>query len=49
MNFPPVSADGVAGVRACIQGRRKVGDVIVRGIDPRGVLYTTGSVGPIGR
>ncbi len=39
INFPPVLPGDVAGVRACIQGRRKVGDVIVRGIDPRGVPY----------
>ncbi len=39
INFPPVEPDAVIGVRASTQGRRKIGDQIVEGKDPRGVPY----------
>jgi len=39
INFPAVHADAITGVRATTQGRRKIGDQIVRGRDPRGVPY----------
>ena len=39
INFPAVSPDRVVGVRATAQGRRKIGDQITTGRDPRGVPY----------
>ncbi len=38
-NFPDFPHDKVAGVKATRQGRRKIGDVLNRGIDPRGHPY----------
>lgn len=39
VNFPDGAPGDVAGVRVVRQGRRKVGDEIVRGVDPRGRPY----------
>ncbi len=39
INFPAVGADRVSGIRAAAQGRRKIGDQIVTGRDPRGAPY----------
>lgn len=39
INFPSVGPDRVVGVRAAVQGRRKIGDQIVTGRDPRGAPY----------
>ena len=39
INFPPVAPDAVTGIRATTQGRRKIGDHIAKGQDPRGVPY----------
>lgn len=39
INFPAVHADRVTEIRATTQGRRKIGDQIMRGRDPRGVPY----------
>jgi len=39
INFPGVSPDRVTGIRASEQGRRKIGDQIVVGNDPRGNPY----------
>src|SRR3546814_3769566 len=39
VNFPAVAPDQVTGVRACTQGRRKIGDQIVVGEEPRGAPY----------
>jgi 5'/3'-nucleotidase len=38
-NFPDVHHDRVAGLRATRQGRRKIGDALKTGIDPRGHPY----------
>lgn len=39
INFPGVGPDAVTGIRAATQGRRKIGDQIVTGRDPRGAPY----------
>lgn len=39
VNFPDVVAGAVTGVRITRQGRRKIGDMITRGVDPRGHPY----------
>jgi len=39
VNFPAVGPDRVTGVLAATQGRRKIGDHITTGRDPRGVPY----------
>lgn len=39
VNFPPVAADRVTGVRVCSQGRRDVGTNIVEDTDPGGRPY----------
>lgn len=39
VNFPDVSADHVAGMRACRQGVHEVGDTFEERIDPRGGSY----------
>jgi 5'-nucleotidase len=39
VNFPHRSADRVQGARLARQGRRKIGDSLVQGKDPRGVPY----------
>ena len=39
VNFPAVAPDRVTGIRAATQGRRKIGDQIVTGRDPRGAPY----------
>lgn len=39
INFPGVGPEQVTGVRAAAQGRRKIGDQIVTGRDPRGAPY----------
>lgn len=39
INFPAVGPDRVTGIRASAQGRRKIGDQIVTGRDPRGAPY----------
>ena len=39
INFPGVGPDRVVGIRAAAQGRRKIGDQIVTGRDPRGSPY----------
>lgn len=36
VNFPDVPADGVKGTSVTVQGRRKIGDTVTRGTDPRG-------------
>jgi 5'-nucleotidase len=39
VNFPDVEADAVTGVRATRQGQRKLGNNIVKNVDPRGRAY----------
>ncbi|MBM3488173.1 MAG: 5'/3'-nucleotidase SurE [Alphaproteobacteria bacterium] len=39
VNFPDVAAHSVAGIRVTRQGRRKVGDMVTDGVDPRGHAY----------
>lgn len=39
VNFPPVHADAVTGIRATRQGRRKIGDGVIERLDPRGRPY----------
>ncbi len=39
VNFPDTPHDDVAGVRATRQGKRKIGDALNTGIDPRGHPY----------
>jgi 5'-nucleotidase len=39
VNFPDVDPDQVAGVRAVRQGQRRIGNNMVRNIDPRGRAY----------
>ena len=39
INFPDVDHDNVAGVAVVRQGRRKIGDHLVEGKDPRGRTY----------
>ncbi len=39
VNFPAVAADGVKGVVAARQGRRKIGDGVIERADPRGRPY----------
>ncbi len=39
VNFPAVGPDQVSGIRAAAQSRRKIGDQIVTGRDPRGAPY----------
>ena len=39
VNFPDVAADLVGDVEVTVQGRRKIGDAITTGTDPRGYEY----------
>ena len=39
VNFPDLPADGVLGIAAASQGKRKLGDELVERIDPRGQPY----------
>ncbi len=39
VNFPDVAADAVTGMEAVMQGRRKIGDEMAEGVDPRGENY----------
>ena len=39
VNFPPVPSEKVKGIEVTREGRRKLGDEIVEGKDPRGVPY----------
>jgi 5'-nucleotidase len=39
VNFPDYPADEVKGVRATVQGKRKLGDDLVERVDPRGEPY----------
>lgn len=39
VNFPPLDPDDVKGIKVARQGKRKIGDKIVHGRDPRGVPY----------
>ena len=39
VNFPDVSAERVSGIEVVRQGRRKIGDERLEGVDPRGVPY----------
>lgn len=36
VNFPDVAPDEVSGVEVTVQGRRKIGDAVTSGTDPRG-------------
>lgn len=39
INFPNIAADAVRGMRAVQHGKRKIGDNLIQGIDPRGRPY----------
>ena len=39
VNFPDVAPDEVSGIEITVQGRRKIGDAITTGRDPRGYDY----------
>lgn len=39
VNFPDVPAKDVAGIAVTCQGRRKIGEMLTKGIDPRGNPY----------
>jgi len=39
VNFPDVAAQAVTGIRVTRQGRRKIGEMITDGVDPRGHAY----------
>jgi 5'-nucleotidase len=39
VNFPDVAPDRVAGIEIAVQGRRKIGDAVTTGRDPRGYDY----------
>ena len=39
VNFPDVPHDEVTGIQVARQGRRKIGDMLNSGIDPRGHPY----------
>ena len=39
INFPDCPASQVRGIKATPQGKRKIGDNIVRGVDPEGMPY----------
>ncbi len=39
INFPDVAAEAVSGIEVTVEGRRKIGDAIQVGIDPRGMEY----------
>lgn len=39
VNFPDVAADQVGGVEVTVQGRRKIGEAVTSGTDPRGHAY----------
>lgn len=39
VNFPDVAPEDVGGIEITVQGRRKIGDAITRGRDPRGYDY----------
>ncbi len=45
VNIPNLPLDQIAGIRATAQGRRKIGDNIVKAVDPRGQPYYW--IGPI--
>jgi 5'-nucleotidase len=39
VNFPDVTAGNVDGIEVTCQGRRKIGDMLTKGVDPRGYPY----------
>ncbi len=39
VNFPPVNAKDVTSIEPVRQGRRKIGGVLTKGVDPRGEAY----------
>jgi 5'-nucleotidase len=39
VNFPDVAAKDVAGIAVTCQGRRKIGEMLTNGVDPRGNPY----------
>ena len=39
VNFPDLDADAVRGLRVATQGKRKIGDMLVERVDPRGEPY----------
>ena len=39
VNFPDADAGAVTGIEATLQGRRKIGDELAEGVDPRGDTY----------
>jgi 5'-nucleotidase len=39
VNFPDVAPEDVSGIEITVQGRRKIGDAVTKGRDPRGYDY----------